>query len=105
MFGGQLTMAEQVDSALVELKVLHVERVRRGPIIALARVALVLDGVEMMVDGFTVRNLGNQIEVAVPQYRNPATGAWWPVIGVPVELQDAIARAVCAELEIEVEAG
>lgn len=86
------------DTSAVEFEIIGVERCRRGPIIGLARVALVIDGIEIVLDGFTIRERGDQIEVSVPTYRNPVSGAWWPVVGIPAELQDKIAVAVCEAL-------
>ena len=89
------------DAASVTFEVLSVDRCRRGPIIAVARVALVIDGVEIVLDGFTLRDLRDHIEVTVPTYRHPVNGEWWPVVGMPTELQDAIGVAVCEAMGIE----
>lgn len=86
----------------VSYEVLCVEHCRRGAIIGVARTAVTIDGVEIVLDGWTVREKGQQIITSAPQFRHPVSGDWWPVVGLPGELVQAVADEIMERLGLPV---
>jgi len=72
-----------------------VERCDRGTIIAVACVRLGLEGVEVLLQGVTMRRSGEgKAEVQPPQFRDPRTGAWFPAAILPDSVWQAIALEI-----------
>ncbi len=87
------------ETTTVGIEVLAVEPVAgAGRLLALAVVNLVLDGVEVTLQGVNVmRQPDGQLACQVPRWRHPK-GNWLPAVVLPPELTKAIADAVFAEL-------
>jgi len=88
-------MTDDADTTTVEFELIEVQRIDRGPIIATAHVCVILDGVEVVVQGLTVRRCKDgTADVSAPVYRCPRTGSWLPAVVLPQKLLDAIALEV-----------
>lgn len=90
-------MTEETTTA--SLEVLAVEPVSgKGRLLALATVALVLDGVEIVLQGVKVTEQpGGGMKCDAPTFRHP-DGAWYPAVVLPPELGKAIADEVFSRL-------
>ncbi len=66
-----------------------------GRLLALADVAILLDGVEIVVHGVQVRADADGTEVALPRYRAP-NGEWRAAITLPEEVRGPMGDAVLA---------
>jgi hypothetical protein len=67
-----------------------------GNLLALATVALDLDGVAMTLHGVAITRLPNgSLQCRAPHYR-AQTGAWVPAVTLPEDLAVAIGREVLA---------
>lgn len=89
----------EADSIDIAYRVEAIERFDRGPIIAVAAVALEIAGVELRINGVTMRRgEGGSAAVLTPNTRHPRTGAWMPA----VELPDAVWCALAIEIGAEV---
>ena len=83
------------ETASVSLSVLEVERFTgRGRLFGFAQVELVLDGVQIILQGVRiVRRPDGLAAVEPPCYRH-SDGDLVPAVVLPEELDDALARAV-----------
>ena len=87
------------DTLPVTFEVLEVERIERGTILAAACVRVEIQGVEVLVQGVTMRRDGqNRANINPPQFRDPRTGNWYPAVVLPQELWDAIALEIGARV-------
>jgi len=66
-----------------------------GRLLALADVAILLDGVEIVVHGVQVRADGDGAEVRLPNYRGP-NGQWMAAVTLPEEVCGPMGDAVLA---------
>ena len=67
-----------------------------GRLLALASVAIDLDGIELALHGVQIVRLPTgRLRCQAPHYRGP-TGAWLPAVTLPEELEIAIGREVLA---------
>lgn len=83
------------DTVPVSFEVLEVERFDRGPIMADARVRVEIAGIELELQGVTMRRSGRgAADIIPPQFRCPRTGRWFPAVVLPQELWDAIATEI-----------
>lgn len=84
------------ETLTVSYRVMGVEAVRRASAVkALATVLLEISGIEILLQGITVRRQGKSgVMVEVPQFRHPDTGEWLPCIALPDEVGAAIAEEV-----------
>ena len=83
-------------TALATITVLDVTPVSNaGRLLALANVAIVVDGVEIVVHGVQVRADATQTAVTLPRYRAP-DGAWRAAITLPDEVKGPVGDAVMA---------
>lgn len=80
-------------TATATITVLGISPVRAGRLVALADVALVLDGVEVVIHGVQVRADAGQTEVTLPTYRCPS-GEWRPAVTLPEEVRGPMGDAV-----------
>jgi hypothetical protein len=81
-----------VSFTVTELRRLH----SAGRLLALATVAIDLDGVALTLHGVQVLRLANgKLQARAAHYRTP-TGAWAPAITLPDELERAIGVEILA---------
>lgn len=86
------------ETSTVRFEVRGIERAHGGRVVALAIVALDVDGVELVMQGVQVlRAAGGGLEVRAPMWRHP-TGRWIPAVVLPDELRDAIGAEVLARI-------
>ncbi len=83
-------MSEETARVDVDLRLVKVERCRRGAIIAVADVLVTVGDIDILVAGWTVTKHRDEITVQVPRYRHPATGEWSEAIDIPPPLMEAI---------------
>lgn len=87
------------DRAMVEFEVIELERFDRGPILAVASVLIGIEGVNVLVEGVTVRRAGNGlVDVTVPTFRHPRTGAWRPALDLPAKVWEAVSVEVAGRV-------
>lgn len=86
---------DETDRVTVEYEVTEVERIDRGPIMAVASVKLSVAGVELLLQGITLRraNAGHA-DILPPTFRCPRTGRWFAGVILPEEVWGAIAVEV-----------
>ncbi len=86
-----MTETEPVTFQVTGIEAVH----GAGRLLHLAIVRLDLAGVEIVVQGVQViRRPDGRLAVRAPTFRHPRDGRSLPVIILPVELRDAIAREV-----------
>jgi hypothetical protein len=85
------------DTATVTFTVIGLERLRdRGRLLAFANVELVIEGVELKLQGIgVVRERDGSLTCEAPRFRHP-DGRWLPGVVLPKELTTAIATEVLA---------
>ena len=85
------------DTVSVSFVVVSVTRLHSaGNLLALASIAIDLDGIELTMSGIqVVRTPAGKLQCKAPHHRLP-TGQWVPSIVLPDELERAIGREVLA---------
>lgn len=88
------------ETVAVTYRLTHVEPIRgAGRIIAVACAVIEVAGVELLIQGMTVRRRPDgSIETTGPVFRHPATGRWLPAVVLPDELAQALADEIAAAL-------
>lgn len=88
------------DTSSVGFEVRSIEPVHgAGRLVALAVVAVDIDGVELVLQGVQVmREPDGGWRVRPPVWRHPGSGAWVPAVVLPDELRDAIGAEVLARI-------
>lgn len=94
----ELSTSLPEDTTPVRFEVLGVEPVGRGRLIALANVAVEIEGVAFKIQGLRVVRGAASPTVEAPQWRHPVNGRWLPALLLPADLRDAIAAEVLAGL-------
>lgn len=88
-------MSDGADQATATISVIGLTPVRAGRLAALADVALILDGVELIIHGVQVRADDGSAAVTLPTYRGQ-DGQWKPAITLPEEIRQPMGDAVLA---------
>lgn len=83
--------------AVCQFSVISVQRIAAGDVVALADVALDLDGIEMKLHGLQVVRVPLGLVARMPRYRAP-NGRWVPAVELPEELAQAIGAEVLATI-------
>ena len=87
------------DTCPVRFEVRGIERANAGRLVALAIVAIEIEGIEILLQGVQVLRVpGGGAEVRTPVWRHPASGKWIPGIILPDELWQAIGAEVLARI-------
>ena len=88
------------ETSRVTVEVTDLTRISgRGKLIGLAQVEILVDGVEIITQGWRlVRRADGFTTVEQPVYRH-ADGDWVPAVVLPVELEEAIAQAILDEAD------
>lgn len=88
------------DTSAVRFEVRGIERVHgAGRLVALAIVAVDIEGVELVLQGVQVmREPDGGWRVRAPVWRHPGSGKWVPAVVLPDELRDAIGAEVMARV-------
>jgi len=90
---------DMTDTSTVRFEVRGIEQAHAGRLVALAIVAIDIEGVELVLQGVQVlRGAGGGWVVRAPVWRHPGSGKWVPAIVLPDELRDAIASEVMATI-------
>lgn len=85
------------DSVPVTYRMLGIELVNSGRVLALAAVNLEVSGVEVALQGVQIaRNTSGGLDVKAPRWRHPRTGQWVPCLLLPPELTAALGAEVLA---------
>lgn len=88
-----MTSADTVTVAVTEL----IPARGRGRLKYTAVVTLEIAGIELTLQGVAVMaDPYGRLTVTMPQTRHPGFGAWFPAVGLPLELHRAIEREVLA---------
>lgn len=87
------------DAVPVAFEVVKLDQITRGPIMAVACVRVDIEGVEVLLQGITMRRKGTgKAKVTPPQFRDPRTGTWCHATVLPDELWSAIALEVAERI-------
>ncbi len=86
------------DTVPFSFKVTRIAPVKgRGRLLAIAHVAVEVAGIEIILQGFTVRRQGQNIVAEGPRYRGE-DGVWYPALILPDGVLEAIAHQIWAEM-------
>lgn len=84
--------------AQVSVEVLRLDRVQAGRLVALAMVAVEIDGLQVVLQGVrAVRNRDGTLTIGAPVFRGP-DGRWLPAVILPEVVEGAISELVGKEL-------
>jgi hypothetical protein len=84
------------DTAPVTVRLLELERVRLGRILAFASVEIAIAGIAFEIHGLTIRKVeGGRVAVDLPTFSRE--GRAWPAITLPTELNHPAGEMVFAE--------
>jgi len=87
------------DTSTVRFEVRGIERVHGGRVVALAIIAIDIEGVELVLQGVQImREPNGGWMVRAPVWRHPKNGKWVPSIILPDELWQAIGAELLAKV-------
>lgn len=87
------------DTSSVRFEVRSIEWANSGRLVALATVAIDIEGVELVLQGIQImREPDGTWTVRAPRWRHPGSGKWVPAVVLPDELQDAIGVEVLGRI-------